>query len=316
MDGGLNSTPQTQALLDDALAGLSQPRKTLSPKWLYDHRGSELFEQITTLPEYYLTRTETGILRQHAGALASLVPQCGALVELGAGASVKTRLLLEQGGHFGAYVPTDISEDFLAHSAAQLQTTFPEMNILPIAGDFLSPIVFPDALQSLPKVGFFPGSTIGNLVPAEAVALLKRAAAWPGVERFILGADLVKETDTLIAAYDDSQGVTAAFISNILVRLNAELGAQFDLNQFTYRATWDADLAQIDMALVATCDQTVDLAGTPIDFVQGEPIHVSASRKYTTARLEALVTAAGWRVEQTHSDADGRFAVAVLIKDD
>ncbi|MEL6640749.1 MAG: L-histidine N(alpha)-methyltransferase [Pseudomonadota bacterium] len=318
MDGNFATDGRTAAaiaLRDDAIAGLSEDQKQLSPKWLYDHRGSALFEQITTLPEYYLTRTETDILRRYAGDLAQLVPAGGALVELGAGASVKTRLLLDEGQHFGTYVPTDISVDFLAESAATLQDMYPHIPMTPIAGDFLSPIAFPPSLQDSPKVGFFPGSTIGNLTPQNAVTLLQRAAGWPGVERFILGADLVKDPATLVAAYDDSQGVTARFIANILVRLNAEVGANFDLESFTYRATWNADLARIDMEMVATRDQTVDIDSRTISFVENEAIHISASRKYTERSLQALVAAAGWRVERLLTDPAKRFAVAVLGKE-
>lgn len=315
MDGDFDVmalSPTQQALLDDALRGLTQPVKTLSPKWLYDQCGSELFEQITRLPEYYLTRTETEILRRNAGRLAGLVRRGGALVELGSGASVKTRLLLDAGGHMGAYVPIDISRDFLLKTAASLREMFPGLEIAPVVADFLSPVAFPAELAASGKTGFFPGSTIGNLSPKMARALLSRARTWPGASRFILGADLVKEPGALVAAYDDAAGVTARFIMNGLARLNRELGANFNLDAFCYLAQWDAANARVDMSLVSRRRQAVDLMGHSISFDADEPIHVSASRKFTADSLSALVASAGWELEELLTDDLQRFAVAVL----
>ncbi|TDL81363.1 L-histidine N(alpha)-methyltransferase [Palleronia sediminis] len=299
-------------LLEDALAGLSAAPKTLSPKWLYDVNGSALFEQITGLPEYYPTRAEASILRDRAATLVGFVPPGGALVELGSGASVKTQLLLDAGRHFGAYVPIDISAEFLASTAAGLALRYPDLHIAPVTGDFSGPLSLPDTVIGLPKTAFFPGSTIGNLPPATAQALLRNIRGWPGIEGFLLGVDLVKDTATLVAAYDDAQGVTARFIGNILARLNAEAGADFDLASFDYRASWNADLARIDMALVSTRAQTVTLADTRIAFDAGEAIHVSASRKFTRQSLARLVEAAGWRIGDWFTDADDLFAVAWL----
>ncbi|MEJ6391995.1 L-histidine N(alpha)-methyltransferase [Gymnodinialimonas sp. 2305UL16-5] len=304
--------PTATALLDDALHGLTRPEKVLSPKWLYDQRGSALFEQITTLPEYYLTRTEAGILRANSDLLAGLVPEDGALVELGSGASVKTRILLDAGGHFGAYVPVDISEGFLHDTADGLRQRYPDLAIHPKVGDFTGPLTLPHAVADLPKIGFFPGSTIGNLAPDAARDLLAHARKWPAMEGFILGADLVKSADTLVAAYDDAQAVTAAFISNILVRLNSELGADFDLDHFRYEALWNDRLARIDMRLISARRQIVHLQGHEIAFAKDEPIHVSAARKFTDQSLSALVGAAGWSVNTVLTDPDGLFAIAVL----
>ena len=315
MDGGFQNealSPASQAFLMDCLAGLRAEQKSLSPKWLYDARGSALFEQITTLPEYYPTRTETAILAQNAARLAHQVPRGGVLVELGSGASTKTRILLDQGAHFGAYAPIDISEEFLLDTAALLSARYPDLSIAPIAGDFVSPVKFPELLVDRPKVGFFPGSTIGNLEQEAAATLLWRARNWPGARRFILGVDLVKDPAVLVAAYDDTQGVTAAFIRNILVRMNAELGANFDLSNFRYRAAWDAELARIDMSLISTKAQSVLVAGEQIEFAADEPIHVSASRKYTADSLAALVAAGGWQVAELLTDSQNCFAVAVL----
>ena len=300
-------------LRDDAVAGLSAHPKTLAPKWLYDDTGSALFEQITALPEYDLTRTETAILRRHAALLAGMVPPGGALVELGSGASVKTRLVLDAGAHFAAYVPIDISAEFLARTAQDLRRRYPDIAIVPLVGDFSRPLDLPGAVRDLPKIGFFPGSTIGNLDPGAARTLLAGARRWPGIAGFILGVDLVKDPRDLVAAYDDTQGVTARFIANILVRLNREAGANFDLDAFAYQALWNADAARIDMRLVSGRKQVVDFPGARIAFDAGEAIHVSASRKYTARTLAALAASAGWEVGQTFTDPDRRFLVACLV---
>ncbi|WP_299044142.1 L-histidine N(alpha)-methyltransferase [uncultured Tateyamaria sp.] len=319
MDGTLQlpatSPSDTDALIADALAGLTQPEKSLSPKWLYDHRGSALFEQITTLPEYYPTRTEAGILRDNAAALAALVPQGGALVELGSGASVKTRTVLDAGAHFGAYVPIDISRDFLFETSDDLRLRYPTLDILPVVADFTRPVDLPTSLEQTAKVAFFPGSTIGNLVPERAQALLAGVRAWTDTRAFILGVDLVKDTRDLVAAYDDAQGVTATFITNILERLNREAGADFDLDAFAYRASWDPDLARIDMHLVSRRAQSVSLGGQVVAFAAGEPIHISAARKYTADSLATMAAQAGWSVATRFTDGQERFAVAVLTPD-
>ncbi|MDB2369010.1 L-histidine N(alpha)-methyltransferase [Octadecabacter sp.] len=308
-------SPSSSALLSDALAGLTAPQKSIDPKWLYDSVGSSLFEDITALPEYYLTRTETGILRDNAAHLAGLVPAGGALVEYGSGASVKTRVLLDHGRHMGTYVPIDISADFLQATATDLRRRYPDLTIAPVVGDFLHPANLPDGLSATPKVGFFPGSTLGNIPPEAAQLLLSRARNWDGVEAFILGIDLVKDEDTLVQAYDDSAGVTAKFIGNILGRLNTELGATFDVSAFDYRAIWNADLARIEMALFSTKQQSATLGGQMISFDAGERVSVSMSRKYTEDSLGRLARASGWRVGNWITDADNLFAVAVLRPD-
>lgn len=299
-------------LLIDALAGLTAPQKSLPPKWFYDRRGSELFERITDLPEYYPTRTEAAILRDNAADLAGVVPRGGALIELGSGASVKTRTLLAAGGHFGAYVPIDISEDFLMTTADDLRTRFPALAIHPVARDFTGPVTLPACVATMPKVGFFPGSTIGNLDPSDAIALLSRARTWNAVEGFILGADLVKPIGTLIAAYADAQGVTAAFNMNVLRRLNDDVEANFDLDTFRHEARWREDPARIEMHLVSAKAQKVTLGGTEIAFREGESIHTESCRKYTVETLTAMARQAGWHTTRILTDAEERFAVAVL----
>ncbi len=301
-----------EALLAEALAGLTGDPKTLSPKWLYDAQGSALFEEITGLPEYYLTRTETEILRGEAQRLAAFMPAGGALVEFGSGASVKTRILLDAAPHLGAYVPIDISAEFLAQNAADLGAAYPGLDIVPVVGDFLGPLALPPSVAGLPKVGFFPGSTIGNLPPDDARRLLRAARDWPDVRGFVLGVDLVKDEATLVAAYDDSRGVTARFIAGILTRLNREAGADFDLDAFAYEARWNSAAAYIDMRLVSERDQVVTLPGARIAFAAGEPVHVSASRKYTRDGLADLADLAGWTVDDVLTDSDHRVAVALL----
>ncbi|WP_298432608.1 L-histidine N(alpha)-methyltransferase [uncultured Jannaschia sp.] len=312
MMDGAPLPPPNPDLLHDALAGLTAPKKSLPPKWLYDARGSALFEAITDLPEYDLTRTETAILRAEAGRLARLVPPGGALVEFGSGASTKTRTLLDAGPHLGAYVPVDISEAFLAETATALRRDYPHLSIHPVAADFTAPVALPAELADRSKVGFFPGSTIGNLDPAIAVRLLAHARGWPDVRAFVLGIDLVKDEAAMVAAYDDAAGVTAAFIANILVRLNAEAAGEFDPATFAYRATWNVEAARIDMELVSRRAQTIRLADHEIPFEAGEPIHVSASRKYTSDSVAALVCDAGWHLDKMLTDPMDRFAVAIL----
>lgn len=304
--------PASSALLTDALAGLNAPQKSIDPKWLYDSVGSQLFEQITELPEYYLTRTETGILRDHAHELSGLVSAGGALVEFGSGASVKTRILLENGPHIGTYVPIDISADFLNATAADLRQRYPSMSVVPVVGDFLNPVSMPDDLSDVPKVGFFPGSTIGNISPDAARTLLSRARAWQGIDAFILGVDLVKDPTVLVQAYDDAAGVTAKFIGNILVRLNSELGANLVPHQFDYAATWNASNSRIEMALISNTDQIATLGSNDIHFHAGEKVAISMSRKYTVDSLRAIAETTGWAVSELITDAEDLFAVAVL----
>ena len=311
-DDGPVADVTNPALLRDAIAGLSATEKSLPPKWLYDRLGCDLFERITTLPEYYPTRTEADILETHALALGAGMPAGGALVELGSGASIKTRTLLDAAPHLSAYVPVDIAAGFLAETAAGLRRSYPRLDVLPVVADFTQPVALPAELRTVPKVGFFPGSTIGNLAPDAARGLLAGARDWPNVTSFVLGADLVKDPDTLVAAYDDSDGVTAAFIGNLLTRINREAGADFDRETFAYEASWDASTARIDMRLVSRRDQVVTLPGARIAFAAGEAIHVSAARKYTMESLGALAREAGWTLDEVLTDARDQFAVAIL----
>jgi dimethylhistidine N-methyltransferase len=302
-----------RALLSAALDGLCANPKRMHPKWFYDHVGSEIFERITRLPEYYPTRTEISILRREIGTLAGYVPDGASLVELGSGASTKTRILLDALDGLGAYVPVDVSGDFLHGIARDLDQTYPGLEVAPVVGDFLQNLALPPVTEGLPKVAFFPGSTIGNLEPAEARSLLRRVRAWPDVAAFVLGLDLVKPPETLIRAYDDAAGVTADFNRNLLHRLNREAGADFDVDGFDHEARWIEEHFRIEMHLVSRTAQEANLGGTLISFSEGESIHTENSHKYTRETADELAAGSDWRVTEFLTDPDGLFAVAVLL---
>ncbi|MGP3698806.1 L-histidine N(alpha)-methyltransferase [Rhodobacter sp. NSM] len=297
-------------LLADALRGLSQPRKFMEPKWFYDTEGSALFERITDLPEYYPTRTETAILTAAADRLAAHVPEGAELVELGSGASVKTRLLLDRLDGLSAYVPVDISAAFLKETARRLSQSYPALPIRPVVADFTRPLRLEDAGHS--RVGFFPGSTLGNLDPAGARALLQGVRDWPGVRAFIVGIDLIKDEETLVRAYDDSAGVTAAFNLNLLHRMNREIGADFDTDRFAHRAIWNAGKARIEMHLESLADQSVRIGPRDIRFAKGETIHTENSHKFSEESFSTQAEQSGWTLAEFLTDADRLFGVAVL----
>lgn len=309
MDKRVVDNPELYAA---ARAGLTAQPKTLDPKWFYDAAGSALFEQITKLPEYYPTKTELSILRSQTDAIAAHVPSGAALVELGSGASIKTRVLLNRLTQLGAYVPLDISAVFLAQTTTNLRTAYPDLEITPVVADFLRTVTLPRHLADTPKTAYFPGSTLGNLTPTAAVDLLARIHDWGNVRSFILGVDLVKDRETLIRAYDDSAGVTAAFNRNVLHRLNREVGATFDVDQFAHEARWNAPRARIEMHLVSQTAQTVELGPTPVHFTAGESIHTENSHKYTPESITRIATSAGWRVAEILTDPQDWFAVCIL----
>src|SRR5436190_13996639 len=251
----------TSTFAGDVIGGLGHFPKHLSPKYFYDAAGSELFEQITVLPEYYPTRTELGILRDRGNAIAALIPNGAALVEFGAGATTKVRLLLER-CDFGAYVPVDISGDFLNAQADALRKDFPGLDVYPVAADFTAPFALPAEIADMPKVGFFPGSTLGNFEPYEAGAFMRSAGDILGRgAQMIVGVDLEKDERTLYDAYNDSAGVTARFNLNVLVRINRELGGNFDLSAFTHRSIYNRDRHRIEMHLISRKAQSVRVLG-------------------------------------------------------
>ena len=276
------------------LAGLGQTPKVIPARYFYDAAGSALFEQITDLPEYYPTRTEIGLLTAHAGEIAATVGPGRAVIEFGSGSSAKTPLLLRAVAP-AAYVPIDISVDFLAASAAALAEKFPGLPVLPVAGDFTRTLRLPAAISATPKLGFFPGSTLGNAAPAGAVDLLRAFAATLGDDAWlVIGLDLRKDRHTLEAAYDDKAGVTAAFNLNLLARINRELGGTVDLGDFRHRARWNGDVGRVEMHLEAVRDTQFEVLGNNFKLAKGETIHTENSYKWTFDEARLLARASGW----------------------
>ena len=307
---------RTSTFASDVIEGLSQAPKRLSPKYFYDAAGSELFEQITVLPEYYPTRTELGILRQRAGEIAAIIPDGAALVEFGAGATTKVRLLLEH-CDVGAYVPVDISGDFLSAQADALRKDFPELKVYPVAADFTAPFALPADIEGMPKVGFFPGSTLGNFEPHEASAFLRSAREILGHgAQMVIGVDLEKDDRVLYDAYNDAAGVTARFNLNVLARINRELGGNFDTGAFIHRAIYNRDRHRIEMHLISRKAQRVRVLGHHFSFRPGESIHTENSYKYSFDRFTALARGSGWTVRQSWTDAARMFSVHALVAGD
>ena len=306
------STNANAEFLAHVLEGLSKPQKQLSSKYFYDSKGAELFEAICRVPEYYLTRTECGLLADLAPELAPLLTPGTALVEYGCGSCLKTRILLNRVSQVGAYVPIDICGYSLGKTVDELAKDYPDLPMRPVIGDFMKPIALPDELASQPLLGFFPGSTIGNLTDEEADAFLSRARQTLRGGKLLIGIDLVKDRDTLVAAYDDAAGVTAAFNKNLAVRMNRELGADFDLDAFAHRAVWNADKRRIEAHLVSLQDQSVSVAGRSFTFRKGETIHTENSHKYVLADFVARAAKVGWSLEKVWQSASPEFAVLLL----
>lgn len=301
---------------EDVLAALAASPKTISPKHLYDEEGSRLFEAITELAEYYPTRTELELLKSAAPEIASYISPNAVLVEFGSGASVKTRLILDAAPQTAVYVPVDISEEALAAAAAAINADYPKLIVAPLAGDFTADLELPAVAEGRPRTGFFPGSTIGNFEHEDAVAFMKAARRLlRSGAQFVVGVDLVKDLDVLIGAYNDSQGVTAAFNKNLLVRINRELGGDFDLDAFVHQAVWNEEKSRIEMHLVSLKDQTVHVSGRPFDFAAGESLHTENSHKFTPEAFLALAEKAGWRALRRWVSAEPAFAVFILAAD-
>ena len=305
--------PEREPFAADVLAGLTARPKRLPPKYFYDKTGSDLFERITALPEYYPTRCELGILQEHAGDFAALIPTGAALIEFGSGSSRKTRTLFDAARKLAAYVPVDISAEFLGAQADALRREYPEIAMLPVAADFSAAFDLPAAVKNLPRVGFFPGSTIGNLEPQEAMAFLRQAGQILGSGAvFVIGADLIKNEAILHDAYNDSEGVTAKFNRNLLVRINRELGATFDPASFEHHAFYNREQRRIEMHLASLKRQQVRVCGTDIEFRIGETIHTENSYKYTVRSFQRLARGAGWLPRAAWTDADNYFSVHIL----
>jgi L-histidine Nalpha-methyltransferase len=293
----------------DVLAGLKAPIPAVPARWLYDRRGSELFEAITRLPEYYPTRVERGILERHCPDVAAIAGTGDAVVEFGSGSSTKTPILLRAVAP-SAYVPIDISGDFLRDSAAALQAEFLDLPIHPVEADFMRPIALPAAVAAATKLGFFPGSTIGNLVPRTAVDLLRAMKDTLGEGSFLLiGMDRIKDEAVLIRAYDDAAGVTAAFNLNLLHRINRELGGDIPVEAFRHRAIWNDRMSRIEMHLEAVREVVFTIDGEAFAFAKGETIHTENSHKYGFRDSRLLLRAAGWAIVREWTDEADQFAL-------
>ena len=297
------------AFRHDVLAGLAAPIPAVPARWLYDRRGSELFEAITRLPEYYPTRTETALLERHSGDIAARLAKGEAVVEFGSGSSAKTPILLHA-VHPAAYVPIDISGDFLRDSAHALQAEFPSLPIYPVEGDFMQRIALPAPVAAMPKLGFFPGSTIGNLVARTAVDLLRAMKETLGQgSRLLIGMDRIKPVDILLRAYDDAAGVTAQFNLNLLHRINAELDGDIPVDAFRHRAVWNDPLSRIEMHLEAVRDVAFTVSGERFSLAAGEAIHTENSHKYGHRDSRILLRAAGWGVIGEWADEKQWFSI-------
>jgi dimethylhistidine N-methyltransferase len=297
----------------DVVAGLSARPKRLSPKYFYDELGAQLFEEITRLPEYYPTRCELSILERHAAEMAKLIPADAALVEFGSGSTRKARMLLNAAPAIGAYVPVDISSEMLLQEAADLRRDYPKLAVLPVEADFTKPFQLPRGVASRPRVGFFPGSTIGNFEPHMAAAFLRHAASMLGANAtLIIGFDLVKDVKVLNAAYNDAAGVTARFNLNLLTRINRELGGNFDLGMFCHQAFYNTERHRIEMHLASRTRQKARAAGRSFEFRGGETIHTENSYKYTPESFVAMARGSGWTPVAAWMDPKGYFAVHAL----
>ena len=297
----------------DVRQGLLRSPKQLSPKYFYDERGSELFEEITELPEYYLTRAERLLLEQCIGEIVRSVRPCS-LVELGAGSATKTRIILDEmrtNGCAECYVPVDVSKDFLEATAIQLRTDYPDVEIVPVVSDITEPFVIPEIAS--PTLVAFLGSTIGNFPREQAVSLLSHIAGEMGsTDRFLLGADLIKDPAVIDRAYNDSRGVTAAFNLNVLERLNRELGADFPIAEFKHRAFYSREQHRVEMHLVAQTAHTVNIPRIgEISFEKGESIRTELSYKYDRSILEDILCASGLTIEKWMPATDDSFALAL-----
>lgn len=307
--------PARKDMLADVLNGLKADEKWLSSMYFYDERGSKLFDEICELPEYYPTRTELSIMERHVDEMCELLGPHAMLVEFGSGSSLKTRILLEHMDDLAAYVPVEISRDHLMNSAKELHRQFPGTEILPVCADFTQDFDLPTPSRPpLRNVAYFPGSTIGNFDPDDALDLLKRMARIGGNGGGVLiGVDLEKDVDILERAYNDAAGVTAQFNLNILERLNRELGANFDLEAFTHKAIWNPQRHRIEMHLVSRRPQTVTIRGERIAFAAGETIHTESSYKFSLQRFADLAAQAGLTVERVWTDEKNMFSVQYLI---
>jgi len=301
--------------LSEVLAGLSKSPKTLPCKYLYDEKGSQLFDAICELEEYYPTRTEEMVLRDNSNEIANLIGPEAQLIEYGAGSLQKVRILLDSMEDPAAVIPLDISREHLMASAKTLAEEYPDIEILPVCADFSTPTSLPEPTGNpeAKKIGFFPGSTIGNFTPEEAIDFLEIVADDLGAQgEFLLGVDVKKDESILRAAYNDREGVTAAFNINLLHRINRELEGDFDLSKWRHDAIYNDDLGRIEMHLVSQCAQITHVMGQPFEFTKGETIHTESSHKYSIDEFIDLASSAGFSSLQTWMDNKSMFSVHYL----
>ena len=300
-----------RAFRADVLQGLSEAQKAIPARWLYDDAGSQLFEDITQLPEYYPTRSEREILEARGAEFADLIGPDRAVVEFGSGSSIKTPLLLNA-IHPAAYVPLDISGDFLRASSAELAAKFPGLPVYPVEADFMRKVALPGEVTEMPKLGFFPGSTIGNMVARTAVDLLRTMRETLGEgSKLLIGMDLIKDRDVLIAAYDDAAGVTAEFNLNLIRRINRELDADIPVDALQHEARWNDEFARIEMHLVATRDLQFTVSGKSLSMREGDSIHTENSHKFNRRTGNTLLLAGGWTPVQRWTDSEERFSLVL-----
>ena len=300
--------------LNDVIEGLSQNPKTLKPKYFYDNRGAQLFTEICTTPEYYPTRTEIKILNQNAEDIASQIGDNTALIEYGSGALEKIKILLNFLNEPVGLIPVDISEDQLFASAKNLENLYPDLEILPVAADFTKPIPIPGFSHPPKKhVAFFPGSTIGNFEPDLAIQFLEGVTKTIGLDGLLLiGFDLKKDIETLLAAYDDQRGITSSFNKNLLSRINDELGGNFNLDTFEHVARYNENKGRIEMHLKSTTEQTVSINKELFEFLEGETIHTENCYKFTKESFTAMSSKAGLYPVKTWTDDQNLFAIMLL----
>ncbi|MFT7279924.1 MAG: dimethylhistidine N-methyltransferase [Pseudoalteromonas distincta] len=304
--------------LNDVISGLTQQQKTLPCKYFYDDKGAALFEQITSLQEYYVTRTELSILEQYSQSIAQMLPENLSIIEPGCGSGKKVAYLLAYMANVKTFVPFEISEEMLSYSLAHLSPLFPDLAISPLLGDFthsqmVKQLTKDTALDSQTNLVYFPGSTLGNFAPVKAIEIMNNFHRLCGVNGYVLiGIDLVKERQVLLDAYNDKAGITAAFNKNLLQRINNELNGTFNLDNFSHESRFNEQHSRIEMHLVSNCNQSVVINDQQIDFIEGESIHTENSHKYTLESFKQLAAQANLKLEQTWQDDSNYFALCLL----
>ena len=304
--------------LNDVISGLTQQQKTLPCKYFYDDKGAALFEQITSLQEYYVTRTELSILEQYSQSIAQMLPENLSIIEPGCGSGKKVAYLLAHMANVKTFVPFEISEEMLSYSLAHLSPLFPDLAISPLLGDFthsqmVKQLTKDTALDSQTNLVYFPGSTLGNFAPVKAIEIMNNFHRLCGVNGYVLiGVDLVKERQVLLDAYNDKAGVTAAFNKNLLQRINNELNGTFNIDNFSHESRFNEQHSRIEMHLVSNCNQSVVINDQQIDFIEGESIHTENSHKYTLESFKQLAAQANLKLEQTWQDDSNYFALCLL----